>query len=308
MHLYPPQKTQHHWITDKTYPWAEWVDECRKRFKISPENWDRLARHQGIFIEKQRVEIPLAIVPEKSSVNLYYYQAEPPVEIDWDSLTVYDGNDFLVVNKPAGIPVQATPESIVFCLENLVKRHRKATFLQAAHRLDQGTSGLLVLTKTPKALALWQKAFSENLIQKTYLAKVSPPPKETTWTVTGYLWRDLKRSPQIYYRLGTKKGSKARWSETAFQCIQKDDVVALVHAFPKTGRTHQIRVHLAHSGFPVLGDPVYGKGKKDMPMHLHAWQLTAPSSMLGQAFAWEAPPPEYFQPLPGIAPGATEGP
>jgi tRNA pseudouridine32 synthase/23S rRNA pseudouridine746 synthase len=186
-----------------------------------------------------------------------------------DRVLFLDG-EALVIDKPAGLPVDR-PRSGAISLENHLD---SLTFgfkrwPVAVHRLDQDTSGCLLLSRNPKAHARFQQAFEQHLVQKRYiavleglvegegmidlpLAKVST--RETGWRMTG--------SPE---------GKSAR---TAWKVLRVQDGRSLVEFRPETGRTHQIRVHaLEGLGVAVVGDPVYGKADP-LGMMLHAAELS----------------------------------
>lgn len=209
-----------------------------------------------------------------------------------DKVLFLDG-EALVIDKPAGLPVDR-PRSGAISLENHLD---SLTFgfkrwPVAVHRLDQDTSGCLLLSRNPKAHARFQQAFEQHLVQKRYiaileglvadelggegmidlpLAKVST--RETGWRMTG--------SPE---------GKSAR---TAWKVLRVQDGRTLVEFRPETGRTHQIRVHAFEGlGVAVVGDPVYGK-PDPLGMLLHAAELTIPRAGKAPIEA-NAPLPDRF--------------
>lgn len=205
-----------------------------------------------------------------------------------DRVLFLDG-EALVIDKPAGLPVDR-PRSGAISLENHLD---SLTFgfkrwPVAVHRLDQDTSGCLLLSRNPKAHARFQQAFEQHLVHKRYLAvldgvvegegmidlplaKVST--RETGWRMTG-----------------SSDGKSAR---TAWKVLRVQDGRTLVEFRPETGRTHQIRVHaLEGLGAAVVGDPVYGKADP-LGLLLHAAELTVPREGKTAVEA-KAPLPERF--------------
>lgn len=192
---------------------------------------------------------------------------------------LYRDGLILVVDKPAGIPVHSGPSggtSLEDTFDQLRFGLPKPPAL--AHRLDRDTSGCLVLGRHPKALRRLGKLFSEGRAKKTYWAIVrGQPPQETgriefpllkTSTKTGG-WR-MVVAPE-----GQVAITEYRVMGTG------DDGLTWLALYPKTGRTHQIRVHCAQSGFPILGDPWYGVAEdrsreSGRPLHLHAQAIELP--------------------------------
>ncbi len=169
--------------------------------------------------------------------------------------------DFLIINKPAGLVVHkpAHTSTQVTLVDWLMASYPT---LQAVgeterpgivHRLDMQTSGLMIIPRTIAAHATFTHMFKERLIKKTYLAIVQGhPPAQATIDYA------ISRHPTERTKM-THSRSHGRAASTDFQVIDYFKDAALVKAFPKTGRTHQIRVHCAAWGHPIIGDTVYGK-------------------------------------------------
>ena len=198
--------------------------------------------------------------------------------------------ELLVIDKPAGLAV-STATSNAPSLEDQLERLRFGAreLPQPAHRLDQDTSGCLVLGRSRKALRRLGRAFEAGEVRKTYWAIVegAPPGKGVI---------DLPLA---------KRSTKARgwWMEvaddgkpsfTAWRRLAARDGHAWLELVPTTGRTHQLRVHLAAIGCPILGDPKYGTGRAAPPMLLHARAIDLPARD-GGAIHVEAPAPPAMQ-------------
>lgn len=186
---------------------------------------------------------------------------------------LYEDNDILVINKPAGLlvhPILHTPNSIPqedTLVDWLIEHYpdlQKFTWPDPSrpgivHRLDRDTSGVMVLAKTPTALAQLQNQFKDRLVEKSYRAIVVGDPDWETQTVRAPVSRgEGTRRKTGYLSL---PGDQAKSAETFFRVIDRysnrNATFTLIEAQPKTGRTHQIRVHLGLVGYPILGDPWY---------------------------------------------------
>jgi RluA family pseudouridine synthase len=255
-------------------------------------------RHGGFYVNQKRLgfdELPQRLAAG-SKIEIYRFLREPE-EIPVDEARVlWDESGILAIDKPAWLPTQGSRVSAFFSLEETLRRWLKLPRLSAAHRLDRQTSGVVLFAKTPEVHALLAKQLEDRSLSKSYLAVVAPTPKDAEWTESGYLFRDLKRSPQIFYRMRKKKTGQGKWSETKFIRLAVREDSALVAAEPVTGRTHQIRVHLASGGTPVAGDFLYGKSALAAPrvqLHSHHLAFFVPGPLGGER-AVTAPIPKDF--------------
>ena len=190
---------------------------------------------------------------------------------------IYEDDCMMVVNKPAGL-LSVPGKSDEPSLESYLSEQRNGTFLRAAHRLDQDTSGLLVLAKTAEAYTLLQACFQRRDILKRYEALLSPINGDTPFAQEGLIDLSLLPNPydrprQIVDRAHGKQAlTKYRIRE------QRADGSIFVDFFPLTGRTHQLRVHAAHPdglNMPILGDRLYG-GAPASRLFLHAAEIVFP--------------------------------
>ena len=175
-------------------------------------------------------------------------------------------------------------------------RSRNLKYLRFVHRLDADTSGVLLLAKSPGALRSYSQLFESRLVEKVYLAVVDGIPEQSNWTCR------LKLSPKPgtvgQMKVDERHGKEA---ETHFRVLQTTQQSALVEARPSTGRTHQIRVHLAAAGHPVLGDPLYhpkeaAKAKAGrVQLALRAVKVIFPDPFQKRTIHIEAPADEFVR-------------
>ncbi len=179
-------------------------------------------------------------------------------------LILYEDRSVLVIDKPPGWMLAPSSwhkrsGNLQRALEASIKagdfwaRLRNLDYLRFAHRLDAGTSGILVLAKTPGALGALGALFQGRQVAKLYLAVVRGVPAQTQWSCGLKLAPDRANPGKM--RVAPERGKEAT---TQFRLLQAGQGTALLEARPFTGRTHQIRVHLAACGHPVVGDGLYG--------------------------------------------------
>jgi 23S rRNA pseudouridine1911/1915/1917 synthase len=177
---------------------------------------------------------------------------------------LYEDRSVLAIDKPSGwmlVPFswQHTARNLQAALTSSIAagdywaRSRNLRYLRFVHRLDAETTGILLLAKSQGAVTTFGTLFESRKMDKVYLAVVRGVPKATEWTCRLKLAPDSKQVGKM--RADALQGKDA---ETHFRVLQTNAGNALVEAHPVTGRTHQIRVHLAESGCPVVGDPLYG--------------------------------------------------
>ena len=212
---------------------------------------------------------------------------------------VYEDGDIVVIDKPAGLVVHPAPGHAAGTLVNALLHHCDdlagiggVERPGIVHRLDKDTTGLLVVAKHDAAMAGLVKAFQTGGVRKEYLAIVHGAPPHISGTLTTLIGRDPANRKRM--AVVREHGKKAT---THYRVEERFQAAALVLARIETGRTHQIRVHLAHLGAPIAGDPLYGSARRDrnLPLRpvrpmLHAARLAFVHPITGQPLAFERPP------------------
>jgi len=225
-----------------------------------------------------KVEIPPAKAPEPQGENI-------ELEI------IYEDKDLIVINKPQGLVVHPGAGNETGTLVNALIAHCGDSLSGIGgvkrpgivHRIDKDTSGLLVIAKNDKAHASLSEQFAahgrDGRLQREYLAFVWGTPEQRTRTIqTG-----LERSSANRQKMAVSNSQTAREAITHWQLEKKFGVASMVRCKLETGRTHQIRVHMAHIGHPLLGDNVYGSGFNSSKVKLSAPARDALGQVRGQA-------------------------
>ena len=209
---------------------------------------------------------------------------------------VFADADIVVVDKPSGMP--SVPARTPLDPPDVATRLAAACGpLEAVHRLDRDTSGLLVLARTRAARSALGSAFERRDVAKRYLAVVLGTPPATAGEVALPLGPDRDRPPRQRVDHLAGKTSSTHWRLLA-TCPDTPDAVgddpsrvSLLVVEPRTGRSHQIRVHLASLGCPIAGDRLYSGAAKAVPLALHAAGLDLPHPTTGGRLVLTAPPP-----------------
>lgn len=232
-------------------------------------------------------------------VEFAAFEATPPraVAERLELSVVYQDDDILVIDKPAGMVVHPAPGhysgTLVNALLGLGGRWSGAGGEERpgiVHRLDKGTSGLIVVARNDVAHRALAAQLGDRTLSRTYQAIVRGSVK----TSAGELEGPIGRHPKERKRMAVVAGG--RFARTRYEVLERRRLYTLVRCDLDTGRTHQIRVHLAAFGHPVAGDPDYGSrraGEPNRPM-LHAWRLRLRHPHTGADMSFEADPPSDF--------------
>lgn len=277
------------------------ADETHVKKRLDVVVGEQMTRVSRAFIQKlcDQGKVQVGGVPTKAG---YKVREGDIISIDYDEAeldnipvidlpVLYEDDDCIVINKPAGILTHAQ--------SNLVTEGTVATFLRdklqglegarggIVHRLDRATSGVIICAKTPEALSFMQKQFSERKAKKKYMAIV----KGHIRTKEAIIDMPIERNPKAPATF--RVGQNGKPSVTQYKVIEEEEHYSLIELQPTTGRTHQLRVHLAQIGHPIVGDPLYGAGVFGDRLYLHAFSLeiTTPNR---QRQTFTAPLPAEF--------------
>jgi len=236
---------------------------------------------------------------------------------------IYEDEDLIVVNKPRGMVVHPAPGHPDGTLVNALLSHCGGSLSGIGgvkrpgivHRIDKDTSGLVIAAKNDRAHQALSSQLAARTLAREYDAIVRGVMKNDSGTIDAPIGRhptDRKRQTvHISSAARTQRDVKSREAVTHYEVITRYDKYTHVRCSLETGRTHQIRVHLAHIGYPVLGDIVYGRKKPEMGMSsqcLHARKLQFLHPVTGETVELEADLPEYLtQVLTKLGKQKTQG-
>ncbi len=211
-----------------------------------------------------------------------------------DLPVLYEDDDAIVIDKPAGVLTHVQGEfnpepTVASFLRQKSKELEEGERAGVVHRLDRATSGVIIGAKNKRAMSWLQKQFADRAVAKTYVAIIRGHVKQDEAIIDMPIERNPK-APATH-----RVGANGRPAQTHYKVLQTNDQYSLIELKPKTGRTHQLRVHLAHLGHSIVGDPLYGTGKYGDRLYLHAQSLeiTLPN---GVRKTFTAPlPPEFAE-------------
>jgi RluA family pseudouridine synthase len=271
-----------------------------KRTDLSRRSAREALKLGGVQVDRKRVKVAGKLVKPGLEIRVAFDPDLPPVPTTVIPV-VFEDAWILAVDKPAGIATQGTWATDRHDLLALLKTQRPDLKLFLHHRLDQGTSGLLVLAKDPMANKGLAEAFAGRELEKLYLARISEPLEACT--VEAPIGRIRGADPGRFGCVDAQSGStggdliEPKSARTDFRPATAEEsaglvpghwIVARIH----TGRTHQIRVHLGHLGRTILGDGLYGGPASDR-LWLHAWRLGLKHPVTGAPLLLEAPPSRF---------------
>lgn len=237
----------------------------------------KFIKNGQVTVNGDIIDKPNTMIDEIAQIDLQVENAADGKKPE----VLYEDDDVIVFNKPAGMLTVSKGE---FNPEPTLEQ-----FGEIVHRLDRDTSGVIILAKNAKAKSFLQKQFQERKVHKTYYAVTVGHPKVSHAIINIPLTRNLKKPTTFMV------ANEGREAITEYRVIDQNEKYTLIELKPQTGRTHQLRIHLAHIGAPILGDPVYNpKSPKADRMYLHAsiLEITVPS---GERLTFTANLPEEFR-------------
>ena len=269
--------------------------------EITRTSAQRLIEQGNILVngKKQKVSYKVSdgdiiTIEEVKPQEIELKAQEIPIEI------IYEDTDIIVVNKPKGMvvhPANGNPDgTLVNAIMAICKDSLSGIGGEIrpgiVHRLDKDTSGLLIVAKNDKAHVNMSEQIKNHEVKKTYIALVRGCIKENEATID----MPIGRSNSDRKKMAVNKNGKN--AVTHIKVLKRYDKYTLLEINIETGRTHQIRVHLSHIGFPVIGDYIYSNGKNEfgvMGQCLHAKELEFKHPISGNDMKLQAPLPEYFE-------------
>lgn len=259
--------------------------------ETSRSTWQKHIKAGRVHVNGQPAKNSRQEVSDADSIAIQIPDMEDHSERQLPIL--YLDDHVIVVNKPAGVLTHTKGAiSDEFTVADFFRRYTSVGLETnrpgVVHRLDRDTSGIIIGARTDESFALLKSQFSDRKAKKTYLAVVAKPPRQPSATIDVPIGRN-PTSPSTF-----RADSNGKPAITDYEVIAQRDNYSLIKLQPRTGRTHQLRVHLAHIGSPILGDRLYGKPAERL--YLHALQLeitTAPETR--QTFF--CPPPSEFRAL-----------
>ena len=212
---------------------------------------------------------------------------------------LYEDEDILVVDKPPGLLTIGTDDekerTVYYALTDYVRKgqFRSTKHVYVVHRLDREASGILVFAKGPNSRQKLQDHWPE--VTKTYLAVIHGHLSKKADTITSFLTEN--KAFHVYATTDPRKGLISR---TAYKVLKETKIFSLLEINLLTGRKHQIRVHLADTGHPIVGDRKYGeKDLEHKRLALHALSLSFKHPYTGEPMSFTTPVPDYFASLVG---------
>ena len=274
------------------------IDENYSRTVIQ-----RLIEEEKIMVNSKKVK-PSYKVQDEDKIEI---QEEPARDIELKAQDIpveiiYEDNDIIVINKPKGMvvhPANGNPDgTLVNAVMSICKDSLSGIGGEIrpgiVHRLDKDTSGIIIVAKNDKSHINLSEQIKNHEIKKTYIALVRGVVKENNATINIPIGRSKTDRKKMAV---DQKGKNA---VTHFKVLKRYQKYTLLEVNIETGRTHQIRVHLSHIGYPIIGDAVYSNGKNEWQIEgqcLHAKSLEFTHPISNKQMNLEAKLPKYFKKL-----------
>ena len=258
---------------------------------ISRSLWQKYIKAGYVSVNHQVVTAPKFEIDETDEIAVKLPEQE---QASAELPVLYEDDDVMVVNKPSGLLTHAkgglsTEPTVAEIIRPKTSFASGTDRPGIVHRLDRDTSGVLIIAKTAKAAAHLQQQFAQRTTKKTYLAVTDGVPKLSAAKID----LPIGRNPAAPSTFRVDPNGKP--AQTTYRVLTATDNQALIELKPTTGRTHQLRVHMAYLNTPILGDRVYGKPDASrLMLHAHKLEITLPS---GERKTFETAIPSVFTEL-----------
>lgn len=266
-----------------------------EKLELSRSKIQKLIKEEKILVNNKKVNSSY-LVKENDEITInddldYEINIEPeniPLDI------VYEDDDLLIINKPSGMVVHPAPGHYTNTLVNALLYRFNLTSGEKirpgiVHRLDKDTSGLMLVAKNEETHEKLSKMIASKEVERHYLAIVEGVINHETGTIDAPIGRDPNDRQKMKV---TDINSKE--AVTHFKVLEIFKNTTLIECILETGRTHQIRVHLAYIKHPVLNDPTYGKAKTEFGQMLHSKSIRLKHPRTGKELFFEIEPPKEF--------------
>ena len=256
---------------------------------ISRSLWQKYIKAGYVSVNQRVVTAPKFEIDETDEIVVKLPEQE---QASAELPVLYEDDDVMVVNKPSGLLTHAkgglsTEPTVAEIIRPKISFASDTDRPGIVHRLDRDTSGILIIAKTAEAAAHLQQQFAQRTTKKTYLAVTDGVPKLAAAKID----LPIGRNPSAPSTFRVDPNGKP--AQTTYRVLAAADNQALIELKPTTGRTHQLRVHMAHLNTPILGDRVYGKPNASrLMLHAHRLEITLPS---GERKTFEAAVPKEFK-------------
>lgn len=254
---------------------------------ISRSLWQKYIQAGCVKVNGEVVKLPKAEILETDDIEVDF----PEKAVTSHNIEViYEDDDTLVINKPSsvlthakgGINDEVTVADFLSDKVDFPKNHNRPGIV---HRLDRDTSGLLIAARNEAAANFLQNQFAGRSVKKVYLAVVEGQPKLDEAKIDLPIARHPKKPSSF------RVDPSGKPAETKYKVLASNGAKSLIWLEPKTGRTHQLRVHMAHIGTPIVGDRVYGRAEERLMLHAYQLEINLPS---GERKLFAAKLPEIF--------------
>lgn len=258
---------------------------------FSSADIDEAIRDGGVYQNKHRQTDPDTVVTLGDEITVYYYETPHPAGLRLNAgMILFEDNWMLAINKPSGIAAEMTRQGKRHTVTEMLEHYLHGGYFRTIHRLDMGTSGVLLIGKKPQATKFLMAQFQNHLIRKKYIARVSGIMTPNSATIETRLDRD----PTDPRRMKSSESGKTAITRYRTLKVFDDEPATLLEVDLLTGRMHQIRVHLSESGHPVLGDWLYGDARSADRLMLHAAMIQFRHPHSREVCIVEAPVPMEF--------------